>query len=196
MVYWILKLLVLVLLLVAVFWLKFFVVSDSFKSLYNQFYYLKNLSFYNNYLTSESWLATQRLNLLANPRLASLNNTEEIVTLWDNIYHRIDDYTFIFQYADLMVIDDQFQAFYTKLLSEDNCLLIAEKTVKCDDDLSKQIYYNSFRSSMSYYYVIFKKFNIIFNSTNATNATQVFTEFARPIEDLAALTNISYKSAY
>jgi hypothetical protein len=191
MVLWILKLLLLIILLIGVIWVKYIFISMSFKTLYNQFYYLKNMSFYNNYVTSESWVATQRLNFIANQNNTDLyETTANLTDLWSKLYTKIDTYSFIFQFSDLMVIDSEFETFYNSLLSEDNCKLISNLTVNCNDEFSSQIFANSFRSSMAYYFVLFKKFDVILQSTNATS---IFTTHLPSIIDFSYLTNISYK---
>lgn len=190
MIYWIMKLLLLIVVLIVLIWVKYVFAASFFKTIYNQFYFLKNVSFYNAYLTSEMWLTTQRLNMIANPKMNSETTKSLVLNLWNQLFKKLDDYTFIFQFSDLMVIDDQFGQFYDTLLNEDNCQLIANLTVSCDDNTSKEIFANSYRSSMAFSFVLFKKFQLILGGKNSTD---IFKTHLMSIVDFGALTNIAYK---
>jgi hypothetical protein len=184
------KLILLIVVLVVLIWIKYVFASSYFKTLYNQFYFLKNVSFYNAYLTSEMWLTTQRLKAIANPKYISAETQANVATLWNQLFKKLDDYTFVFQFSDIMVIDEQFGAFYDKLLNEDNCELIANRTVTCDDRISKEIFANSYRSSMAFSFVLFKKFELIFGNKNGTD---VFKNNILTVVDFGSLASIAYK---
>jgi hypothetical protein len=190
MIYWIMKLVMLIVVLIVLIWIKYFFAASFFKTLYNQFYFLKNVSFYNAYLASEMWMTTQRLNMIANPTMSSAASKTLIVSLWDQLFKKLDDYTFIFQFSDLMVIDEEFRQFYDVLLNEDNCMLIANTTVSCDDPIAKEIFANSYRSSMAFSFALFKKFQLILKEKATVD---VFKTHIVSITDFATLTSIVYK---
>lgn len=190
MVGWILKLVILIAVLIALVWTKYAFVNSSFKMLYNQFYFLKNVSFYNTYWAAQSWLVTQKLAASLSPKTLSNTTVTIVEELFPKIYEKIDSYTFIFQFNNLMVIDDEFSAFYTKLLNEDNCALIENMDVKCDSQFANDIFANSYRSSIAFSYLAFNKFNIIFKSSNNTD---LYKTYFNSMIDLNAITYTSYQ---
>jgi len=187
---WILKLVVLIAVLIALVWTKYAFVSSSFKTLYNQFYFLKNVSFYNAYWVSQSWLTTQKLTASLAPKSLPGTTVSVVEELLPKMYSKIDSYTFIFQFNNLMIIDEEFSQFYAKLLNEDNCLMIENMPVKCDSQFAKDIFANSYRSSIAFSYLAFNKFNFLFGSTNKTD---LFNAYKNSMIDLNAITYTSYQ---
>lgn len=181
---------VLVFILVLLIWIKYLVISDAFSTLYNQFYYLKNVCFYNVYLSAESWLATQRLEKLVYPGILPSTTLERVQKLWPSIFDRIDKYTYVFQFTDLMVLDSTFSEFFDRLLNENNCDLIANQAVYCNDDFSQEIFSNSFRASVAFNFINFKKLDLIFSSNNTSG---LFKENFSALIDFGTTTAFAYK---
>ncbi len=187
---WIAKLLLLIAVLTALGWVKYAFVSSSFKLLFNQFYFFKNMSFFNVFWTAQSWLTTQKMTLTLSPKTLVKTMALTIEDLLPKIYDKIDTFTFIFQFNNLMVIDDEFSTFYSNILRQDNCALIEELPIRCETQFARDIFANSYRSSIAFSYLTFNKLNVIFQ---ANNKTDPYKTYLNSIIDLKAITETSYQ---
>jgi hypothetical protein len=190
MIAWIAKLLLLIAVMIALVWIKYAFVSSSFKVVFNQFHFLKNVSFYNMFWPAQSWLATQKLTLALSPKTLTNVTSANVTELFPKVYEKIELYTFLFQFNNMMIVDDEFSAFYTNLLKADNCALIEDKAVKCDTQFARDIFTNSFRSSIAFSSLAFNKFNVVLNSSNQTD---LYKAYRNSMIDLNAISYTSYQ---
>ena len=155
--------------------------------LYNQYHFSKNLVFYNVYNTAESWVVTQKLANLAGQ---STDSIEQIDTLFHTLFTKLERFDFIFQFNDIMILDNEFATYYRKAVTSDNCVQVANLPVPCLNSYAQNLYKYGVRSARASYFINFNKFNSVW--TDGNNDTSMLRAQQPLIAEMYNLTQTAY----
>lgn len=114
--------------------------------IYNQFYVVKDAAFVTSFANAEKWLLAARLNALTTPN-SFQTTAQALANLTATVAKATEDLTLVLDPGYAFFTNDASTAYLKAMQTADNCPLIAEPRVACNDAASAAL----FRDGLFFY---------------------------------------------